>query len=445
MLPPDILSPNDFILAPIFFLIIWAFAKSRRDKKYGNALISKYYLPALNFRILGNFLAALIYQYYYHGGDTFEYYWAISNIWDAFIYRPALGLELIFEPPTSHSWDAISFRHPYLKYPDTGAVIRIGGFLSLFTANSYLGIAFAITALTFGGCWRLYKTFVELYPNLYREFAWAILFIPSVCFFGTGIQKDSITMGAIGYLTYSCYLLFIKREFTTGDVIIALINFALLFYIKPYILMAFLPGLIIWIFWKYRSAISNSALKTLAGPLFILFIAGFGYYTLVLMGTYYRFFALENVINYTEVVQNSMVAETAITSGSGYSLGSYAPTPIGLLSVAPQAIIVSLFRPFLWEVNSPLLAIAGLEGFISMIMTLYVLWKVGVLNTFRILISNPEVAFALTFALVFAFAVGFSSYNFGALMRYKIPALPFYFAGLVILWNEGRKKSFLGL
>ena len=442
---PEILSLQDFVLAPFFFLIIWAFAKSRRDRKYGNAIIAKYYLPALNVRILGNFLAALIYQYYYHSGDTFQYYWAISRIWDAFLYNPAVGLELIFEPASSYSWDALTFRHAYLRYLDTSLVIRIGALFGLFTANTYLGIAFMITALTFGGCWRLYKTFVELYPSLYKELAWGILFIPSVCFFGTGIQKDSITLGAIGYLTYSCYLLFIKREFTLGDVIICFLSFALLFYIKPYILMAFLPGMIIWFFWKYRSTISSSALRTLAGPLFAVFIAFLGYYTLVVMGTYYQFFALENVITYTEIVQNSMTVETAATSGSGYSLGSYSSNPSGLLSVAPQAIIVSLFRPFLWEVSSPLLAIAGLEGFLSMFLTMYVIWKVGLLNSLRIFIANPEVAFALTFALVFAFAVGFSSYNFGALMRYKIPALPFYFASLVILWDEGRKKNFLGL
>ena len=162
------------------------------------------------------------------------------------------------------------------------------------------------------------------------------------------------------------------------------------------------------------------------------------------MGNYYQFFALENVINYTEIVQNSMVIETAVTSGSGYSLGNYDPTPIGLLSIAPQAIVVSLFRPFIWEVSSPLNLIAALEGMASLLLTVYVIWKIGPLNVFRILFSNPEVAFALSFALVFAFAVGFSSYNFGALMRYKIPALPFYFASLVILWDQGKKRGFLG-
>ena len=43
---------------------------------------------------------------------------------------------------------------------------------------------------------------------------------------------------------------------------------------------------------------------------------------------------------------------------------------------------------------------------------------------------------SLIFSLVFAFAVGLSAYNFGALARFKIPALPFYFIALIILMDR---------
>ena len=34
--------------------------------------------------------------------------------------------------------------------------------------------------------------------------------------------------------------------------------------------------------------------------------------------------------------------------------------------------------------------------------------------------TNAEAQFCLIFSMLFAFAVGFTSYNFGALVRYKI-------------------------
>jgi hypothetical protein len=45
----------------------------------------------------------------------------------------------------------------------------------------------------------------------------------------------------------------------------------------------------------------------------------------------------------------------------------------------------------------------------------------------------------LVFSVIFAFAVGFTSFNFGALARYKIPFMPFYFIALFILADAQKK------
>ena len=52
--------------------------------------------------------------------------------------------------------------------------------------------------------------------------------------------------------------------------------------------------------------------------------------------------------------------------------------------------------------------------------------------------KDPNLMFFLIFSLIFAFAVGITSYNFGALSRYKIPCLPFYGAFLMILLNQSK-------
>jgi hypothetical protein len=52
-----------------------------------------------------------------------------------------------------------------------------------------------------------------------REIAIATLFVPSVFFWGTGVMKDPLCIGALGYLTYSSYQLFLKRKFSIISVI----------------------------------------------------------------------------------------------------------------------------------------------------------------------------------------------------------------------------------
>src|SRR5436309_338124 len=65
----------DLILTPLYLLILSFFARRHRDKKYpvGHPL-RKYYLPGLYIKFGGVIFIALIYQYYYGGGDTFNYF-----------------------------------------------------------------------------------------------------------------------------------------------------------------------------------------------------------------------------------------------------------------------------------------------------------------------------------------------------------------------------------
>jgi hypothetical protein len=56
-------------------------------------------------------------------------------------------------------------------------------------------------------------------------------------------------------------------------------------------------------------------------------------------------------------------------------------------------------------------------------------------------VLNPEVFFALLFSIIFAFAVGFTSFNFGALVRYKIPCIPFFVMALYMLRHYGTKSK----
>jgi hypothetical protein len=73
--------------------------------------------------------------------------------------------------------------------------------------------------------------------------------------------------------------------------------------------------------------------------------------------------------------------------------------------------------------------------------TLYVFFKVGLFKTVVSIIGDPVILFCLTFAIIFAFAIGFTSFNFGALARYKIPCLPFYFVAMILLLDKVPKKE----
>jgi len=111
------------------------------------------------------------------------------------------------------------------------------------------------------------------------------------------------------------------------------------------------------------------------------------------------------------------------------------------LKVAPKAINVSLFRPYIWEAKKPMLFIASIEGMITFFMTVRLIFKSGFINFIKMIADNPEVQFCIIFSVIFAFAVGFTSFNFGALARYKIPFMPFYYIALFILSDTQKKQA----
>ena len=111
-----------------------------------------------------------------------------------------------------------------------------------------------------------------------------------------------------------------------------------------------------------------------------------------------------------------------------------------MLRKAPVAIFAGLFRPTLLDVRNPVMAISALENTALMLFLLYILFRVGPLGFAGHVFSRPMILFSFVFAIFFSFAVGLTTSNFGSLVRYKIPALPFFLASLyMIRYNQQRK------
>lgn len=433
-----ILYASDFLLMPIFAMLLYFIFKNIRDKRYKGSVIAKYFIPALMFRLVGAFLSALMYQYYYKYGDTFYYYFGSTDIFNMFFKDPITAIEMCVLKYENFSPEALRGLtiHRLFRDPSTGIVMQMGGAISPFVFGSYIGISFFMTTFAFVGCWLMYRVFYDMYPHLHKQLAYATLFVPSLCFWGTGLMKDSLTLGGLGFLFYGAYYLFIKRQKLLRSAAILFMGGYLVAFVKVYIILAFAPALIVWIFLMYRSQIRIAWLRTAATPLFLLIGAGGGVLVLQRIGQNFQQYSIENILNQAAKTQWWLAVSTERDGGTGYSLGTIDPSIGGMVAVFPRAVNVSLFRPYLWETRKPIVVPSALESFFTLCFTLLVLFKVGLGRTLRSIFADPVILFCLIFAIIFAFAVGFSTLNFGSLARYKIPALPFYFAAMIILYDK---------
>jgi hypothetical protein len=438
----------DYVLLPFYLLVIYYFALNFCNKWYPRTNFQehpwrKYFLWGFTLKVAGAIFIGLIYEYYYGGGDTSAFFYHANVINTSFKESPVKWLSLILKIPDM--WDPAYYTYTsqLLWYEDKSAymVSCITALVSMLTFNTYLPGTIIFAAISFTGVWAMFRTFAEQYPKLIKPIAVCVLFIPSTFVWGSGIFKDTICLAALGWMTFSTFRMLIKKQLKPSYIITAAVCFYLLLVIKIYIILVFLPALAIWILNTYSQKIKTSSLRLVLKLAVIGLIGvGFTYATTVFAQDLGRY-SLENLAETSNTTRSYIYwasENTGGEEGSKYDLGDFDPTLSGMLGKFPAAVNVTLFRPYLWEAKKPIVFLNAIEAFLFLFFTLKVLFVLGLPKAWNAVVTNPNIQFFLIFTLIFAFAVGISSYNFGALSRYRIPCLPFYGLTLVLAYYRYR-------
>jgi hypothetical protein len=426
----------DLVLTPVYLGFIILFARRHRDSKYpvGHPL-RPYYLPGLYAKLGGAIFIGLIYQYYYGGGDTFNYFIHAKIINSSLNDSFGTWLDLIRQvsPDKNPRVFQYSSQMEWYGSAATYTVAAITALLGLFNGTSYMPIALLFAWISYSGIWAMYRTFTSIYPGLEKQLAIAFLFIPSVVIWGSSIFKDTVCMFGLGWMVYCTFRVFVNRDLSVKNFFLLVLGFYLVAVIKIYILLAFLPALSLWLLKTYSHRIDSVGKRWMVSILLVGVAAvGFTYFA--------NEFAKElNSYSLDEIAKTAQSTRGWIyyssgDEGSAYSLGDFSPTIGGMLSKFPAAVVVTLYRPFIWEAKKVIIFFSALEALAFLYFTLKAItthrWKL-----IRLVNSDATLTFCLVFSIIFAFSVGISSYNFGALSRYKIPCLPFYAAFLIITLN----------
>lgn len=434
---------RDAVITPVVILILLGVAMALRSK-VTTPETRKFFLPALLVKLIGAVTLGLIYQFYYGGGDTLNYFHhGITPIWDAFLDSPLKAFKIIFSDDV-HQPDTIEYTSRIwftANDPSSLFVIRIASVLSILTLNTYSAIAVFFAAFSFSGGWAFYRALLRFYPQLHWQFALAIFFIPSVVFWGSGLMKDTLTLGALCWLAFASVRIFFERRRLLLNILLFLGMVVIIYSIKIYVVLCFIPALLLWVGYDKYVAIENRVLKIMLLPLILAVVAGGSYFAILKIGEGNARYSIENLGNAAEVTAKWINYVSDLEGGSGYTLGDFDYSPAGIARKFLPAIFVTLFQPFLWQASNPVMLISALESTALFFISLYVLGRSGLSLFWRLAQQNSLFLFCLVFSIAFAASVGLSTYNFGSLVRYKIPLLPFYGVFLSILWYYSKRDK----
>ncbi|NBQ85313.1 MAG: hypothetical protein EBU03_04230, partial [Methylophilaceae bacterium] len=197
-------------------------------------------------------------------------------------------------------------------------------------------------------------------------------------------------------------------------------------------LFAALPGSILWLFFNRLNNIQNIALRLLSFPAIIIIVFSLVIGSMALLGDYLGEYSLSQVLFKAEKTQKDF-AYNDIYGSNKVDIGEFDASLSGIIKKAPISISVGLFQPFIWKANNIVMIFAGLENLFILALSLYVLFKVKLKHLVLSLFSHPLFIFSFLFALFFAFSVGLTTANYGALVRLRIPGMPFYLCSLIML------------
>lgn len=362
---------------------------------------------------------------------------------------------------------------------DSRGVTRMNAFLMLFTFGKYEAQAVFMVFLTFIGEWLMYKSFKEYFKNKEFLLLLILLFIPSVYFWTSGVLKEAIVVFLLGAFIYSTFKLFLKKERKAKYILSFLVSTFLFIFIKPYVLLLVVFPVLIFIVVQSKSLskpgliysavlvlvvssgmlISKFALKkdivsvivqrqndfVSTGYGGVFFYKGEQYVRLdysdlekiKLVDEKEKLYTIKPHVNYmywnypnfkdTIYVKDNMDTLTSyplinitVPSNSAITKKRLSNSFGSVVKMMPEALFNAFFKPFFVNDRNKFETFASMENVLLFLFISLCLWSSDRKNI------NWNLFFCLlSIVLISYLLIGLTTTISGAIVRYKVPFLPF--------------------
>lgn len=265
----------DFLLLPVYLFIFYILVK-RRSLKINDLELRKIFLIAFGLRMFGSVAYSFMVQYYYGYGDSFTYFTG-SRFLTEQVKLDLNNIKYFFAPAKEVSeWYKFEAENNYYTgYLATASnlfVMKLAALISLVSFNKFLIISIFFALFSFAGQWKLFRVFHDINKGEHTKLlAFAVLYTPSIWFWGSGLMKDSVCIGATGFIIAILYKNFIKKQFALKDMLLLVVMFYIVNIIKSYIAIILLVGLATFIFARFMLAVKNIIFKAILIIIFFSF------------------------------------------------------------------------------------------------------------------------------------------------------------------------------
>ncbi len=417
----------EFLLTIVYSLIFIAFI-SRLSFYKIDGISGNWVIAAFAVKVLAGSLLYLVYTYYYkerNNADIYKYFDDSKILYNALWNNPHDFLKIFFsfgnDTPyfdkyygQMNNWYGI---YPTNLYGDGHIMIRFNA-LARIISFQYLNVHTVImNFLSFTGLIGMIR-FFRMEGRKQKLLFLMIFLMPSLLFWGSGVLKEGLILFSLGII------LFHFRQFAEGQnqwwrILLMLIALIILRYTKFYIFALILPLLVsgLWVSMSKRKFI------LLKYAFLILLAIGAG-------SQLYRVNPYNKISELLANKHNGFVKEAIeAKAGSLFDTAMMQPSWPEILKATLPGFLNTLLRPLPWESVNPFMLMASAENLLIIFLILFVLFRLKKPADLNLFI------FSVIFFLLVYSVSGLISPISGALVRYKIPAMPFLFYAVLTLAN----------
>ena len=458
-------------------------------------------------KVLSGFVLYLIYTYYYTDrstSDIWKYYDDGMVMFSALHHQPLDYLQMLFGIGNDTPYFKLYYdqmNHWYRPFSssianDTHTIIRFNAFVRLFSLGHYNVHSVMANFLGLIGLTGILHFLKQMAPAKEKWFFAGVFLMPGMMFWASGVLKEPLLLFGLGLLLYGV-VRWSAEGLNWKSLLLIMLSLFFLTTVKSYALVAIAVALLAWFgskLWTtihpaliflgvfavgmtglvafhqltpsnslftrmaqrqhefYQLAEGGTYLKTSVGD--SLYVAASDYDKLKFVNDRKEIALTESVqaVGWRDAKQENApsiwlspkerydVLLDYGKTGSAIETPRLEPTFWSILKASPIALANALFRPFPWNIRSPFMLLSGVEN-----LLLAVLLILAIIGSFRSIALQDMGIFwvAVSFSLIILVLTGLVTPVVGAIVRYKVPALPFLTCSIFALIDTHAIEQFL--
>ncbi|MBD0378062.1 MAG: hypothetical protein ICV51_20845 [Flavisolibacter sp.] len=297
-------------------------------------------------------------------------------------------------------------------------LIKIFALFQLLSfGNYYINVIF-YSFITLFGPIAVYRIMILEFPAKKIVVLLATFLVPSFLYWTSGIHKDGLIFLGLALITFHFYF-GLRKGFTWYGIVTIMLGLLVILVLRNYLLLILVPALIAW--WLAEQLRFKPLLTF--GVVYASFI--------------FLFFSARHIhsgLDFPKAVVEKQQAFLKLKGGSFVPVREIEPNVLSFIINAPQALSLTVLRPYPSDVKHLLSLAAAVEVVLLLLLFL----------TFLVFFRHygapidPFLLFCLFFSLSVLLTIGYTVNFLGAIVRYRSIILPFLVVPLAahIDWNR---------